>query len=554
MKLWLYTRKPIDNVYYDPRLAYSVHLALENNEELIALNHNSGVLFAKGLENADGSINPESLKYPCAYKKGSEFKIYAVRCNDEYEEDADDGKVLEFSTRDFVHFDETGLVEMPDFYKKDLEACKKDCRNKEIKGELPEGSFFWSSVDISEDQAIYITKKLLPPVHVETEVPSEIEAKCEGCVKKIKATKVFSDGSEYESRVDWDLSTVDFKTPGTYEVKGKLFQQHYNFPVATNRADPCVGKYKGKYYFIATNDADGNHTLYIRESDTIPGLVTAEEHLLLDSSTYKGIGGLLWAPEFHEIGGRLCILHAATPEPFFEEESHVMILKEGGNPVNKEDWEAPKRVVKADGSNICEMGKEITLDMTHFVWEGSDYVIWSQRQFLPVDLGAWLYIAKLDPKEPWKLASEPVILRKPVYGWENNHTFVVEGPYALVNKGKLYVTYSAAAVDTSYVVGVLAIEPGKNLLDPSSWEVSNYPILTSRSVEGEFGTGHNAYVQDDDGLVFNTYHARPGTEAPRSSGIRQTFFDTDGQPVLDVTEDLSLDEDISEVRMKVVIK
>ena len=79
-------------------------------------------------------------------------------------------------------------------------------------------------------------------------------------------------------------------------------------------------------------------------------------------------------------------------------------------------------MVRADGTDICEAGKEITLDMTTFEWEGEIYAVWSQRQFLPKDLGAWLYIAKLNPEEPWKLACEPVILSKPELGWANNHT------------------------------------------------------------------------------------------------------------------------------------
>lgn len=64
----------------------------------------------------------------------------------------------------------------------------------------------------------------------------------------------------------------------------------------------------------------------MREADTIPGLVTAEEALILDSSTYEEIGGLLWAPELHIIEDELYIFHAATPGEFFHEESHVMKL------------------------------------------------------------------------------------------------------------------------------------------------------------------------------------------------------------------------------------
>lgn len=40
-----------------------------------------------------------------------------------------------------------------------------------------------------------------------------------------------------------------------------------------------------------------------------------------------------------------------------------------------------------------------------------------------------------------------------------------EGPFALIRGDKLFVTFSSAAVDTSYVVGLLQIEKGKNPLE-----------------------------------------------------------------------------------------
>ena len=60
-----YTRKPISKQLYDPKLAYSMHLAVsEDGREYCALNHNSGILYAKATENEDGSLNPKSLKNP----------------------------------------------------------------------------------------------------------------------------------------------------------------------------------------------------------------------------------------------------------------------------------------------------------------------------------------------------------------------------------------------------------------------------------------------------------------------------------------------------------
>ena len=116
------------------------------------------------------------------------------------------------------------------------------------------------------------------------------------------------------------------------------------------------------------------------------------------------------------------------------------------------------------------------------------------------------------------------------------------------------VTFSGAAVDTSYVVGLLQIEKGKDLLNPANWLQSNYPLLTSRSMEGEFGTGHNAYVTDEDGTVWNTYHARPGVEGDRSSGIRRVHFDVDGEPVLDLTEDLDVRAPFDRVETILIVK
>ncbi len=435
---------------------------------------------------------------------------------------------------------------------------------------------------LTEEETAYLKKKLLTPYSVSATVPEEISVAAQvtdlGCelsakevaglaadgkalqalvgktLESIPATVTYSDGTTVAHPVDWQVEEADFANKEEILVHGRIHKEDFPFPIAINRADPCVMRREGSYYYIATNDADNNHTLYIRKADSLAGLVDAQEVLLLDSETYEDIGNLLWAPEFHEVEGRLYIFHAATPGEFFREESHIMALKEGGDPMNRADWSRPRRIVKQDGSDLCEAGKTISLDMTCFYWEGAYYVVWSQRQFLPKDLGAWLYIAKLNPKEPWKLAGEPVVLSKPDYSWANNHTFVDEGPFALLMKDRIFLTFSSAAVDETYVVSYLEIPAGKDLLNPAAWRKNNYPILTARSVEGEYGTGHNAYVTDENGLVWNTYHARPGADGPRSSGFRRVHFDVDGRPMLDVTADLDIQEELRDVQIRVKCK
>ena len=590
-----YTREPISSALYDPRLAYSMHLAYsEDGKEYRALNHNSGVLFVKATENEDGSLNPKSLKNPWLFAlPDGGFAVAAVRIEGDGGEDEESrGCVVFFASPDLIEYEELGLLKLGTehveriscVYEREsgcfrilwqertgewFSAVLRNLGQLQLSG-VPEmlcgrpdteelavgiqGANPHNVLEVPEAVAARLCRKLTPPVNVGIRFPEQVEAGSKEELERQYATALYSDGSFASKRVDWDLSQVEFSEKGVYEIRGRIHQDHFPFPIAYNRADPCVCKWEGRYYFIATNDADGNHTLYIREAADIPGLVEAEERLLLDSQTYPGIGGLLWAPEFHEINNRLYIFHGATPGEFFWEESHVMELKEGGNPACREDWSAPRRVVRRDGSDICEAGKEITLDMTCFRWEDEYYVVWSQRQFLPKDLGAWLYIAKLNPENPWQLATDPVVLSKPEYGWANNHTFVDEGPFALLREDKLYLTFSSAAVDTSYVVGLLTIERGKDLLEPCNWRKKNYPLLTSRSVEGEFGTGHNAYVVDDDGTIWNTYHARPGVDGVRSSGIRRVHFDAEGDLVLDLTEELDLREEYAEVRTRLTVK
>lgn len=594
-----YTRKEIDSVFYDARLAFSLHLAVsKDGKNFVALNHNSGVLFAKASENDDGSLNPKTLGFPIIVSKNdlqelgivsfddgksvsyNEIdKSYAVAAillgpdgqdfqeknNIDCEENKNEKDAVLFFTDDFVHYSESQKIQFEDYekIKKNAFSQMEKLEPENFKYNVEqlqnvvskiEGALPCNVIQISEKKYEYLCKKLGERKNVEIRLPENIKITSKKDLQMVRAEAVYSDGTVASKKIIWDFDRIDFSQKGKQKIYGEIYCPHFPFPIASDRADPDVFKWKGKYYFIATNDADQNHTLYMRQADSIEEIANASESLILDSSTYKNIGGLLWAPEFHEINGKLYIFFAATPGEFFWEESHVMCLKEGGNPMNRNDWSEPKRICRMDGSELCEAGKVITLDMTCFLWQDEYYVIWSQRQFVPVDLGAWLYIAKLDENEPWKLKSEPVLLSKPEFGWANNHTFVDEGPFALIRGDKLFVTFSSAAVDTSYVVGLLQIEKGKNPLKRDNWKKTGYPLLSSRSIKGEFGTGHNAYVIDEDGVVWNTYHARPGTQAPRSSGIRRVHFDVDGEPVLDLTEENDVLKEFRKVELEVEIQ
>jgi len=604
--LLCYTRHPQEDSIYSEKLAYSMHLALsEDGEHFTALNHNSGILYAKAVVRPDGTLHAKSLKNPKIFQReDGSFGVIAKRIEVDGSPDEELGELaLAFCSKDLIHYQELGAWGMSrtaagevlheggsvmrnaivgmDIVSdagqvQDIKGSRKDrylfgkftpeeCAA--IEAQLP-GAVPGNIIEISAELAKRLKWRFLTPVNILNKVPESVLINSRKELDALRAMAYYSDGSKAEKKVDWYADFVDFNTPGEYEIYGKIHQEHFSFPIAFNRADPCIGKWRGKYYFIATNDADGNNSLYIREADTIPGLITAQEIKILDTQMYPHLKGLLWAPEFHVIEDRLYIFHAGTPGPFEKEQSHVMALRPGGNPMRAADWEMPVRVEKQDGSMLYgEQG--ITLDMTEFESAGVHYVCWSQRQFFPVDQGAWLYIAKLNPKKPWQLASEPVLLSQPEYGWANNHTFVDEGPFAIKKDGMIYMTFSSAAVDSTYVTGLLTAREGDDLLDPKNWVKENYPLLSSRNVPsdvskngvlaaqsrwGEFGPGHNSFVQDEDGVFWFVYHARRGVNGERSSGLRRLHFNCEGFPVLDMTEERDLNPDLTWVKTKVIVR
>ncbi len=591
MEILCYTRRPGEDIIYGNHMANSMHLAYRGKDGLFRpFHHNEGILYARAVQDdASGVLDARGIKRPWLFEMKAGYGVAAIRTGAEGDKDPDsEGCILLFASKDLVHYKETGLLRLQESGYIEEVRCVYDrekglyrlcwrgeadewmegtydleLKDPVISGpegkiaapEIPgvtasqeelrliEGVITGNSIEIPEETGDYLLKKLLVPVCVGMELSKKGPLESEGELEDVMAVALYSDGTRVERKIDWER-------PEGGIARGKVHQEHFPAPFAEYRADPVCMYRDGKYYFIATNDADDNHTLYMRCSDTLEGIVTAKEELFLDSHTYPGIGGLLWAPEFHEIGGSLYVFHAATSGEFYHEESRVRKLRDGGDPMCREDWSEPVMVVKKDGTPLCEEGKVISLDMTVFFYEGRTYAMWSQRQFLPVDQGAWLYLAQIDEKEPWRLLSDPVCIAKPEYSWENNHTYVVEGPYALEKDGQLMITYAAAAVDATYTVGLLKPVMGSDILDPDNWQKSNYPLMSSNSVQGQYGPGHNSYVTDENGLVWNFYHMRSGVDGPRSSAARRTHFDIDGEPMLDVAEEMDLPEEFRYVEIR----
>jgi len=374
------------------------------------------------------------------------------------------------------------------------------------------------------------------------------------------ASLEYSDGSTRDLPLtDWDLSGVDTTTPGAYEATATVKRAEYPTPFADERADPSAYKYdvngETRYLMVATNDPNldnvnqrGAAFLPMRSASTLAGLADEadpEEVHLLDRGDLDAAGnamtGCFWAPELHEVDGRLSILfmpcYNSSPN-YMSGRASIMQLKQDGegndlDPMVPVNWSAPQEVTRADGSDLNAVSG-ISLDMTYFTdADGQAYYAWQQV------CATW--IAKVDPTDPTRTTTEPVMIIEPEYAWDN---VCAEGPNVQERDGELLLIYSGSSVGNTYTTGLAtAAAEGTDLTDPASWSKLNYPLQKSGQYNGDWqlGTGHGMWSEDEDGNLIYVFHARTdhgGTG--RDMFVRRVHFDAEGIPVMDMEPDEEL--------------
>lgn len=314
-----------------------------------------------------------------------------------------------------------------------------------------------------------------------------------------------------------------------------------------DRADPYITKgADGYYYFTASypmrgaTDKEGYDRIILRRSKTIDGLKTATEKAVWDEGESTISHRFIWAPELHYIGGKWYLYYAASGSSnnVWDINCHVLMCA-GDDPYN-DSWIEKGKFQAADGDKVSFTG--FSLDMTYFECNGKSYVIWAQKVGY-----SNLYMAEVNPEEPWKTTTKAMILTKPEYYWEKVSIPVNEGPSVLIHDGKVIVAYSASATGPEYCIGYMYADENADLLDINSWTKQNTPALTSEDLIDEYGPGHNSFTTDEEGNVIFVYHSRSkecyegncgyGSEDPlydpcRSARIRKVQWDSNGLPIL----------------------
>lgn len=333
-----------------------------------------------------------------------------------------------------------------------------------------------------------------------------------------------------------ETKETDMETTGT---KSEIF--------IADRADPYITLgHDGYYYFTASypmrgaNDKEGYDRIILRRSKTLEGLKMAEEKSVWDEKDSKISYRFIWAPELHYIGGKWYLYYAASSfsNNVWGINCHVLMCK-GDDPYN-DAWEEKGKFQAAEGDTVSFT--DFSLDMTYFECNGKSYVIWAQKVGL-----SNLYMAEVDPKEPWKAKTKAMCLTRPEYYWECVTIPVNEGPSVLMHNGKVIVAYSASATGPEYCIGYMYADEKDDLMDIKSWTKQKTPALTSEDLIDEYGPGHNSFTKDADGNDIFVYHSRSkecyegkcgyGAEDPlydpcRSARIRKVQWGEDGLPIL----------------------
>ena len=177
-------------------------------------------------------------------------------------------------------------------------------------------------------------------------------------------------------------------------------------------------------------------------------------------------------------------------------------------------------------------------------------------------------MAEIDPREPNKLTSKPILLTKPEYDWEKVTFRVNEGASVLKHEDKIFVFFSASGTGSEYCMGVIYANEDSELMDISSWTKVSFPVLQTSDLEGQSGPGHNSFTIDDNGNTVIVYHARPASHLEGKCGsicddslydpcrharIKRVYFTKDGAPIINMKDSDWVKPELAEIQCEVVI-
>jgi GH43 family beta-xylosidase len=276
--------------------------------------------------------------------------------------------------------------------------------------------------------------------------------------------------------------------------------------------DPWAIYHRGSYFYCESKNDRG---IYIRHGSNLHELNRELPVRVWQAPKSGPYSRNIWAPELHFLQGHWYIYYAADDG---KNENHRMWVLES----ESDDPLGPyhhKGKLETNGWAI---------DGTVLNWKGNLYFMWSGWPG-EKNVQQNLYIAPME--NPYRLASQRILLTTPDRPWEQNALPICEGPQILKHGNRLFVIYSASGSWTvDYCLGLLSFE-GDNILDPGSWQ-KHGPVF--QKTETVWGIGHCSFVkspdQEEDWILFHAKSKAKKGWNDRKVHAQKFTWDSQGFP------------------------
>ena len=501
---------------YPDGLARSIHFALLGDDgQRTELNRGYGVLFAKGQISAEGTIVPKALKRPEIYRcPDGSFLIRAIRTEEDGSAEPGITKILYWKSKDLIRFEE---ADDPREVKGVEDTSNSSCEDAQLapavitREEAARLLTFWNAVPGKPLTSFPRATGLADPVFFRHEgkwyfIFTNDNENDIGIYLREADTipELLSDETPMYLILAPDEGRgliQTFWAPEIHEINGELW---IFFAVSAEEFGPCCHMMKLKRGGRLTDPLSYEAPVPVRRKD----------------------GSVLTVPEYRFMKKEEKTEHCASADTrntkqLSERETQPPEFKEPEPGKLLSDWP----VTESEGPVDDRIG--ISLDMTYLEDAGRSYVIWSYRKGIAngaglgnsKDSGSMLLIAEIAKEKPWQLISDPVLISRPLYGYENARgTVNNEGPFVYKKDGMIHVNYSGGdARGYLYVINLLSAKEGSALLDPASWRKRNTPICNFTTYPGVYGPGHNSFFRDEDGKEWIAFHAVDAMDGKRVS-------------------------------------
>lgn len=250
-----------------------------------------------------------------------------------------------------------------------------------------------------------------------------------------------------------------------YSVKAAVTGQYTN-PLM-NGADPTIVRGDDGYFysgFATDND------IYIKRSETLLGLSTADSHLVWDNPRSGNPDGnknyYVWGPYIYRIDGAWYIYFSSSTEnDFGYGHPSCYVLENTAVDPFKGEWKLKGENTNKDDFEGNESQKAGLMNTESYglacgvvTIAGEQYFTYTKYEYYKNEPGNTKFnecptIVKME--NPWTLTGEECTVARPTYDWELHGDNVNEGAAVVEHDGKTYFAYSASSfMNDNYCVGL----------------------------------------------------------------------------------------------------